>query len=155
MIKKHFLVLIISAFCLAACSKKEEVEVVSAEVPSPSEAVVTEAPAQASQDQLRDPMNFIIPNSAVLAKQNAVSADKYEVEKIVERLIAGNSNSLEEQKKAVEEIKKLKTVKDAKFSGSDLWVKYEGGELHSFALSLSPDLTNDTSAQAEPDHLNY
>jgi hypothetical protein len=55
----------------------------------------------------------------------------------------------------VEEIKKLKTVKDAKFSGSDLWVKYEGGELHSFALSLSPDLTNDTSAQAEPDHLNY
>ena len=140
MIKKYFPILILSAVCLAACSKKGEE--VTAESPSPIMAVVNEAPAaedKEGQDKLRDPMDFVIPNSAVLAKQSSLYADRYEVEKMMKKLSDEDiAHSQAEYEKAVEEIKKLKNVKEASVSTSGISVHYDDGKEKFLAMYLLP-----------------
>lgn len=61
MIKKYFPILILSAVCLAACSKKEEE--VTAESSAPVMAVVNEVPSAEAQEPMRDPLKNIVTNT--------------------------------------------------------------------------------------------
>lgn len=74
MIKRYLPVLILSAICLAACSKKEDNE--AAEEPSsPIMSVVNETPTEESQEPLRDPLqNIVTDKNDNAVDENATAA---------------------------------------------------------------------------------
>lgn len=78
MIKRYFPILILSAICLAACSKKEEGEV-AVESSTPIMAVVNETPeeAPAAQIAFRDPLANIVTDKSAVGQTDPIPQDAH------------------------------------------------------------------------------